>query len=783
MTTTDDAPSPSSRPLGLYATFAQMLDDLCTSKGFFQHSQVAHAIGSANSEKDIGNWRSGRNLPSPGFLKPLADALGVTGNPELEQTWNRLYAEAAAARKELRTSAADQPPEDGAGAIKGPEPATAQPVTNAQIKATALSAEPVSSSAPPMKNPPRRARRWGRAIGAAATVVALLAGLWEIREPVMGFAQQVITLLSGGAKVADVGACDQLAKFPADTATPYRGRGIERAELQEDAGPAVAACQKSTETHPNELRFQFQLGRALLARGLSGRSSDASKDFSNARSWIGNAWANGYRAAGYHHAANLITGRGGLKDEAQGWRLLIDNFLPSGKRESWTSTAATAACGFLYYNQVKPAGMSQEDNDRAMFEYCDFAYQRDRDAVAAVTLGAMYFYGRGVAADPKKAFYFAQSAENTRIPGALYDLSFYYRTGTSAPRNLPKAAELMVKASAFAQKQTNSHHQPSDDDLCRMFFAETDAGGNLLGSVPSRPLGITKKQAVEACVRSAGAHREDQPHHHAGLYYLGRLKETGTGIAEGVDRNEPAAQQLYLRHIAAMKDPRDPPINARYLATALSVRLSKDTNALHAAQRAAMGEFASIAAIDPDVGAGQWGYAHAMIARTLLSMQMGSAQFRAPPAEQILAMLDKRRDADASVRAIYCWFGSEVLTHWRANRLEGVAALPPDWATRRERSIWEACESVSQNSDDFDHAAALRYGMMLFAGYAFPGITDLQSKGRGILTTVLSRPLAHRSYVDPHFGAWPLPTARWWGYAQPPELSDADLVSVRQMIR
>ncbi|MFK8254210.1 YARHG domain-containing protein [Ancylobacter terrae] len=93
----------STRPFGTWRSFAEMLDELALVKGLHTHKQLATAIKDATKqtvlEKNIGNWRRGDNLPSPAFLKPLADTLGVTGNAKLEPVWNRLYAEASAARK------------------------------------------------------------------------------------------------------------------------------------------------------------------------------------------------------------------------------------------------------------------------------------------------------------------------------------------------------------------------------------------------------------------------------------------------------------------------------------------------------------------------------------------------------------------------------------------------------------------------------------------------------------------------------------------------------------
>lgn len=104
-----ETPESPSTPFGAYRTFAEMVDDLARVKGFHQHKQLAKAVSDNTKmtvlERNVSNWRRGVSLPSGPFMKPLADALGVTGHPTLEPLWHRLHGEALAARKLL-------PPED-----------------------------------------------------------------------------------------------------------------------------------------------------------------------------------------------------------------------------------------------------------------------------------------------------------------------------------------------------------------------------------------------------------------------------------------------------------------------------------------------------------------------------------------------------------------------------------------------------------------------------------------------------------------------------------------------
>lgn len=109
-----ETPENNAAPFGAYRTFAEMVDDLAKVKGFHQHKQLAKAASSSAKmmvlEKNVSNWRRGENLPSPQFLRPLADALGVTGHPTLEPLWNRLYGEAVAARKSSIEPESPEPP-------------------------------------------------------------------------------------------------------------------------------------------------------------------------------------------------------------------------------------------------------------------------------------------------------------------------------------------------------------------------------------------------------------------------------------------------------------------------------------------------------------------------------------------------------------------------------------------------------------------------------------------------------------------------------------------------
>lgn len=110
-----ETPESPSTPFGAYRTFAEMVDDLARVKGFHQHKQLAKAVSENTKmtvlERNVSNWRRGVSLPSGPFMKPLADALGVTGHPTLEPLWHRLHGEAVAARKLLPPEEESEPGE------------------------------------------------------------------------------------------------------------------------------------------------------------------------------------------------------------------------------------------------------------------------------------------------------------------------------------------------------------------------------------------------------------------------------------------------------------------------------------------------------------------------------------------------------------------------------------------------------------------------------------------------------------------------------------------------
>lgn len=165
-----DTSDPGKAPFGSYRTFAEMLDDYIRAKGLHQHREVARAVREKTGihiiEKNISNWRRGENLPTTQYLKPLADTLGITGDTQAEAAWNRLYAEADAARRR----AAKLPPVELTGGETAPS-----------------EQEPDGAPQPAPDQPKRRQislfTASGLALAAAVVVGAWGIGAWQGAKP------------------------------------------------------------------------------------------------------------------------------------------------------------------------------------------------------------------------------------------------------------------------------------------------------------------------------------------------------------------------------------------------------------------------------------------------------------------------------------------------------------------------------------------------------------------------------------------------------------------------
>jgi tetratricopeptide (TPR) repeat protein len=105
-------------------------------------------------------------------------------------------------------------------------------------------------------------------------------------------ASLTLALGCSGASLAPQAAveqCDELAAHPHDPRRLVK-EGVDDDRIA--AGAAIPACQRAAEVYPDEARFAFQLGRALLAAGQTEEATAqftaaAEKDYAPAYKYLG----------------------------------------------------------------------------------------------------------------------------------------------------------------------------------------------------------------------------------------------------------------------------------------------------------------------------------------------------------------------------------------------------------------------------------------------------------------------------------------------------------------
>lgn len=100
--------------------------------------------------------------------------------------------------------------------------------------------------------------------------------------------------------------CDELAANPNDSQRV--GQGVSYGELRPLAAQAVVACEEAVQQNPNELRFQYQLARALE---LTGDGAARLKNRQRARDIEQTLVGKGYAAA-FDNLASMYRDRGDL---------------------------------------------------------------------------------------------------------------------------------------------------------------------------------------------------------------------------------------------------------------------------------------------------------------------------------------------------------------------------------------------------------------------------------------------------------------------------------------
>jgi TPR repeat protein len=239
-----------------------------------------------------------------------------------------------------------------------------------------------------------------------------LEATFEAVEPARGQARLAVDI-----KVTD---CDRLAGSVLDP------QGVTEGVLtgKIDTAQAFAACDAAVKAKPQVARFQFELGRVLLAMG---RSDEALSRFQTAAD-LGHVRAR--QTVGYMYALGA-----GIPTDFERGRAELEKAAAAG------DIFAVHTLGAFAYDG---RGMKQ-----------DFALAKERFEQAARAghtysmnaLGRMYQRGEGVPVDLEMTRrYWEASADRGDLYG-IHNLGYVYLDGIGVPKDPAKALELFRKAS------------------------------------------------------------------------------------------------------------------------------------------------------------------------------------------------------------------------------------------------------------------------------------------------------------------------------------------------
>jgi uncharacterized caspase-like protein/TPR repeat protein len=221
-------------------------------------------------------------------------------------------------------------------------------------------------------------RAWQQATGSGPT--GHLTGGQHARLLEQAAPQVALVVATGpmaSSEDAPLHECDRLAGHPSDA--DRVGPGVAWEDLEPKR--ALAACATAMREHPDEARFQYQYGRALLRLG----SAD------DARLWFRTTAEQGY-------------------------------------------VVAQRNVGHLYMLSL---GVPRDDDEAATW-YRRAAEQSDPRA--QYLLGMMYLVGLGVARDDAQAVTWLRQAAEQGDRGAQFVLGWLYAQGRGVPRDLAEAA-------------------------------------------------------------------------------------------------------------------------------------------------------------------------------------------------------------------------------------------------------------------------------------------------------------------------------------------------------
>jgi tetratricopeptide (TPR) repeat protein len=178
--------------------------------------------------------------------------------------------------------------------------------------------------------------------------------------------------------------CDELAGDPWDD--KRIGPSVKFSAIEADR--AISACEEAARKYPAADRFQFQLARALTAKG----------QYKNARFYYSlAAVAGNYAAAQYNLGVMYQHGHGDAKDitKALEWYF---------KAAEQKHKSAQFNLGWMYEN-----GEGVLKNDINAVKWYRKSAEQDYDR-AQYNLGTMYYYGLGVSKNRQQAIHWFKKA-------------------------------------------------------------------------------------------------------------------------------------------------------------------------------------------------------------------------------------------------------------------------------------------------------------------------------------------------------------------------------------
>lgn len=251
-------------------------------------------------------------------------------------------------------------------------------------------------------------------------------------------------------------ACDDLAGEPLDLQGVAPGRLPNEIPVE-----AISVCEQALEMHPDTVRFQHQLGRALLAD----RQVDAANQAFRKAADEGHMRA--IYQIGYMHAVgagfekNRKTANGYYRRSSDlgdpygmtvwGRSLYHGRDVDVDQRLGLELMLAAADQGHTYamndLGGIFLFGIGRDADPERGLRFLRAGAERD-DIYSLNLLGLSYMRGQGVDADPSRAIEYFTLASDGGHPNAPTNVGRMYRDGFGVSRDLGKAIEFLELGAA-----------------------------------------------------------------------------------------------------------------------------------------------------------------------------------------------------------------------------------------------------------------------------------------------------------------------------------------------